>query len=168
MAFHGVIPCTAWCRYQKLNEKRWRGFDVKLAAMRARSRARVRQFVEVVRPLKRDSPELATGSFVWPRHCDGWGPEQCPEIKLVLSLMPHFAEPDGCMYGVRDAKTDELMHKPWRVVATDGRVCTHIRRRCDGGHVHAKNPGGKAVEASGNYTRAFSRGASFVGCFELT
>ena len=41
--------------------------------------------------------------FEWPESCDGWDQSQCPEIKGIVSAMPHRTRADGCQLGLRNS-----------------------------------------------------------------
>ena len=91
-----ALPCTSWCTWQYISERRLgEKFCSRLAWRRRQS---IRMVGAVERCFKAAQANGGAGHFEWPRRCRGW---QRPRVqRLVRDCGLHLAHLDGCSVGV--------------------------------------------------------------------
>ncbi len=141
------LPCTPWCTWHFINEKRLG------PAFCARLAWRRRQSLKLVHNAGRCFEEArATGGgchFEWPRHCRGWQRRGVRALVHRFELKP--ADFEGCAVGV-EASPGVPAKKPWTVATTRPRLAAALRRlRCSGDNEHCTLSGAYATR-SGHYT----------------
>ena len=132
-----ALPCTAWCTWQFINEKKLGpAFCSRLAFRRRQS---IKMVGGVDECFKKSRAGGGGCHFEWPRRCRGW---QRPRVrKLVLDHAMGLAHFDGCSVGV-EASPGVLTLKPWTVATTRPALKAALeRRRCTRDHVHGQLSG---------------------------
>ena len=142
-----AVPCTAWCTWHYINEKRLGpAFCSRLAWRR-------RQSLKLVANagLCFEAAQEGGGGchFEWPRHCRGW--QRRGVRRLVKRFGLELAHFEGCAVEV-EAAPGVLAKKPWTVGTTRPSLAAALRElRCTGGHEHGQLTGAAATR-SGHYT----------------
>ena len=83
-------------------------------------------------------------TWEWAERCLGW---RLPLIQnLQKKYQPFFGVSHGCRVGLRDPKTQGLMHKGWKFMTTQQSMADLLERRCKcpPNYKHAKCEGGNA------------------------
>ena len=101
-----------WSAWSRLNAVISKTCAIKREVQRKQSREMLKKMVHVLRALA--GPKFAA-SFEWPHTCDGYDPEQCPEIKDVFRLLPLVVRTDGCAHGLRSLRNGLPLLKRWRI-----------------------------------------------------
>jgi hypothetical protein len=64
----------------------------------------------------------------------------------------------GCMFGIKNVKTDKLVKKPTLWCSTSCEICDELSVRCDHNHEHGMCLGGVEITAAaGRYTPAIAK-----------
>ena len=118
-------------------------------------RADSRRMLKLLIPLLREFVNygsLFTALMEWPRSCDGWNPEKCPEITQICELLPHVGFFDGCTLGVRNEK-GELVRKRYRVQSSCPATAHAVSRVCHRRLVKHGAIGGRTTVLTGFYNK---------------
>ncbi len=148
----GSLPCTPWCTWTFVNEKKLGpAYSARLGWRRRQSLKMVRSFEEVA------SDALARGGgahFEWPAFCRGWQRKGMQRMLRRLGLVR--VRFDGCSFGVMASAT-LLALKPWVVATSSSRLGAALSaRRCSRLHDHGRLSGAMATR-SGHYVEEMCR-----------
>ena len=144
------LPCTPWCQWHNINEKKIEGFSAKLELQRRDSFAMLANLVKLVSFVK-DRFRSFTASKEWPFSATGWKRDRT--IKAVAAMELQFQQLiHGCSFDVQNTKGDFLL-KPWLIKSTSEQLCNFLAPyKCDGSHKHGKTEG-SATKPTGFYNR---------------
>jgi len=144
------LPCTPWCQWHHINEKKIEGFSEKLALQRRDSFAMLANLVRLVAFVKNRFRSFSV-SKEWPKSATGWIEKKV--IKALKAMGLRFEEViHGCSFDVQNSKGDYLL-KPWLIKSTSEQLCTSlIPFKCNREHKHAKTEG-SATKPTGFYNR---------------
>ena len=148
----GSLPCTPWCTWSFVNEKKLGpAYSARLGWRRRQSLNMVRSFEEVA------SDALARGGgahFEWPAFCRGWQRKGMQRMLRRLGLVR--VRFDGCSFGVMASAT-LLALKPWVVATSSSRLGAALSaRRCSRLRDHGRLSGAMATR-SGHYVEEMCR-----------
>ena len=78
--------------------------------------------------------------------------------RLDKKYVPYYAVTQGCQVGLKDPRSDRLMHKGWKIMTSHARLAEQMHMPCRCGHEyhHAKCEGSLAG-SSAFYTQAYVR-----------
>ena len=141
-----ALPCTAWSPWQRLNfAQRMR----QLRKMRRIQKKLVRFAIRCV------EVQLGNGGEVimeHPRDSDMWKDEDMEEI--LHDDWWTRVDVDMCRYNLRALSDNGLLKKPTRLMVSDERMATVLKKNCRGDHNHTPTAG-RNTKAAGVYTKEF-------------
>ncbi|CAK0875282.1 unnamed protein product [Prorocentrum cordatum] len=149
------LPCTLWTSLTNFNYQTPEA-RARLEKYRLRDRRRVKYGVLLLLKIVDDGGEIY---FEWPHRCQGW---KIPELKFLRMELRrrgrHVFEDriDGCMYGLRDYNTNELVEKGWRILTTDPEF-SKVATVCDHSHGHRVINGKQHTAATAYYPQAMCK-----------
>lgn len=106
-------------------------------------------------------------TWEWAQRCQGW---RLPLIqRLVKKYELYFGITQGCRVGLRDPKTQNLLHKGWKLMSTCRKMSDTMNMPClcPKGYTHARCEGGLAG-LSAYYTEEFVRKVATVMLLDIT
>ncbi|CAK0838883.1 unnamed protein product, partial [Prorocentrum cordatum] len=149
------LPCTLWTSLTNFNYKTPEA-RARLEKDRLRDRRRVKYGVLLMLKIVDNGGEVY---FEWPHRCQGW---KIPELNFLRMELRrrgrHVFEDriDGCMYGLRDYNTNELVEKGWRIMTTDPEF-SKVATVCDHSHGHRVISGKLHTAATAYYPQAMCK-----------
>ena len=106
-------------------------------------------------------------TWEWAQRCQGW---RLPVIqRLIKKYDPYFGVTQGCRVGLRDPKTQNLIHKGWKMMSTCKKLTDTMNMPClcPKGYLHARCEGGLAG-LSAYYTEEFVKKVTQVLVLDVT
>ncbi|CAK0867947.1 unnamed protein product, partial [Prorocentrum cordatum] len=149
------LPCTLWTSLTNFNYKTPEA-RARLEKDRLRDRRRVKYGVLLLLKIVDNGGEVY---FEWPHRCQGW---KIPELNFLRTELRrrgrHVFEDriDGCMYGLRDYNTNELVEKGWRIMTTNPEF-SKVATVCDHSHGHRVISGKLHTAATAYYPQAMCK-----------
>ncbi|CAK0814911.1 unnamed protein product [Prorocentrum cordatum] len=149
------LPCTLWTSLTNFNYQTPEA-RARLEKDRLRDRRRVKYGVLLLLKIVDYGGEVY---FEWPHRCQGW---KIPELNFLRMELRrrgrHVFEDriDGCMYGLRDYNTNELVEKGWRILTTDPEF-SKVATVCDRSHGHRVINGKQHTAATAYYPQAMCK-----------
>ena len=149
------VPCTAYTIMQNLRKKTKLG-NRRLAAKRLETRQIVRQCIKVAKQVVRTGGHLY---WEWPRRCRGWSLKLLKGLREWMSqkASAYLVKLDGCQFGLRNPRTNNLLQKAWSILTTDEQLL-QLQQVCSKKHrqqfVHETIQGADLTASTAYYPQA--------------